>query len=150
MGHRLVLLVADWSADVNVTDGVPQSVVFRAHLDSLEVESGSGGVTPLTVVDKQVIRRNASKALEVETHPVVEFTSSTMAMAQESIEVAGSLTIHGRTQDLSATLAIQGDRVVATIPVVQSDFGVRPYSAMLGQLKVNDEVQIELDVALPA
>ncbi len=33
--------------------------------------------------------------------------------------------------------------------VVQSEFGIKPYSAMLGALKVKDEVEIDLDVILP-
>ena len=35
------------------------------------------------------------------------------------------------------------------IPVVQSDFGIKPYSPMLGQLKVADEVVVEIDVGVP-
>ena len=39
---------------------------------------------------------------------------------------------------------------VAAIPVLQSDFGVKPYSLMLGQLKVADEVIVEIDAEIPA
>ena len=31
MGHRLVLNVEDWWAEVTVTDGVPLAVTFRAE-----------------------------------------------------------------------------------------------------------------------
>jgi len=33
--------------------------------------------------------------------------------------------------------------------VRQSDFGIKPYSHMLGQLKVVDEVILAVDVAVP-
>lgn len=150
MGHRLVLLVTEWSAQVEIADGVAQSVVFTADLDSMQVESGSGGVTPLTVVDKQVIHRNANKALEVGKYPSVDFSSTEIVMTDGTIDIAGSLTIHGVSEPLDATMTIADGRATATILVTQTDFGIKPYSAMLGQLKVSDEVLVELDIALPS
>jgi polyisoprenoid-binding protein YceI len=150
MGHRLVLVVQDWAADVDLQDGRPVAVTFRAGLDSLQVESGKGGVTPLTVVDKQVIRRNAGKVLDVDEYPQAVFESTSVSVAGDSIEVSGELTIRGVTLPLDATLSLRDSRVQASIPVIQTDFGIRPYSAMLGQLKVSDEVMVDLDVTVPA
>jgi polyisoprenoid-binding protein YceI len=149
MGHRLVLVVQEWSAHVDLQDGRPVAVSFRAALDSVQVESGTGGVTPLTVVDKQVIRRNAGKVLDVEAHPEVVFESSSVALGEDSIDVSGDLTIHGVSLPLATTLSVSQGRVQASIPVVQTDFGIRPYSAMLGQLKVSDEVTVDIDVTVP-
>jgi polyisoprenoid-binding protein YceI len=150
MGHRLVLLVTEWSAQVDVVDGQPTSVTFVADLDSMQVESGSGGVTPLTVVDKQVIHRNANKVLNVGKHPNVEFSSDEIVVTEGTVDIAGELTIHGVTERLDTTLTIDNGRATASIVVTQTDFGIKPYSAMLGQLKVSDDVTVELDITLPA
>jgi len=40
-------------------------------------------------------------------------------------------------------------RVVGGATVVQSRWGIRPYSAFFGALKLRDEVRVEFDVALP-
>lgn len=149
MGHRLVLVVGDWTAQVQMDQDVPVAVSFRAALESLQVESGTGGVTPLTVVDKQVIRRNASKVLQVGEFPDAVFESSSITMGEEAVEIAGELTIHGVSQPLEVSLPRQGRRVQASIPILQTDFEIRPYSAMLGQLKVGDEVMVDLDVTVP-
>ena len=149
MGHRLVLRVTEWSAQVQVEGDQPTSLVFRASLNSLKVESGSGGVTPLTIVDKQVIQRNASKSLDVGEYPEAVFECHHIVMTEGTIDLAGDLTIHGVTEALDTTLTIVDGRAVGSVPVVQSDFGIKPYSAMLGQLKVSDEVTVELDIALP-
>ena len=149
MGHRLVIAVDDWSASVEMRAKKPVAVQFRAALDSLRVESGSGGITPLTPVDRQVIVRNATKTLDVKRHPEVTFRSSEMATAAGRVDVVGELTIHGVTQPLTATLALADDRATASIPVRQTDFEVKPYSLMFGQLKVADEVVVELDVQIP-
>jgi polyisoprenoid-binding protein YceI len=63
--------------------------------------------------------------------------------------VVGELTIHGRSRPLQARIDVAEGRACASIPVVQTEFGIKPYSLMLGQLKVADEVTVELDVALP-
>lgn len=144
MGHRLVLNVEDWSAQVD-----EDAVTFRAALESLHVESGTGGVTPLTVVDRQVIRRNATKVLDVGTYPEVTFTSSEVAVAEDCVTVTGELTIHDVSLPMTAELARVGNHLTCSIPVVQTDFGIRPYSAMLGQLKVSDEVTVDLDITIP-
>lgn len=146
MGHRLVIGVDDWSAVVTMVGKKPTAVTFRASLGSLRVISGSGGVTPLTVVDKQVIRRNAAKTLDTSRYPEVAFTSTSLVMSGDEVEVEGELTIHGVTRPIHATVTIAGNRATASIPVVQSDFGIKGYSLMLGQLKVADEVSVDLDV----
>lgn len=150
MGHRLVLAVADWAAEVEMDGETPTAVQFRAQLDSLSVESGSGGVTPLTVVDRQVIRRNAVKILDSTSNPEVVFTSAELAVGAKGIDVQGSLTMHGVTNPLDAHLDVVERRVTASIPVVQTDFDIKPYSAMLSQLKVEDEVIVDLDILVPA
>ena len=149
MGHRLVIVVEQWSASVQMRGKKPVAVQFRAALDSLRVESGSGGITPLTPVDRQVIVRNATKTLDVKRHPEVTFRSSEIRATADRVDVVGELTIHGVTQPLSASLALADGRATASIPVRQTDFGVKPYSLMFGQLKVADEVVVGLDVQIP-
>jgi len=149
VGHRLTIGVDDWSATVDMVRGKPKAVSFRAALGSLQVRSGSGGVTPLTAVDKQVIKRNATKTLQVGEYPEVTFGSETVTVDGSRVDVSGALTIHGVTLDLDATLTLDGTRVTGSIPVRQTDFGIVPYSLMLGQLKVADEVVVDLDLELP-
>lgn len=144
MGHRLVLSVQSWAATVELHAGQPVAVTFRADLTSLKVQSGSGGVTPLTPVDKQVIVRNAAKTLDARAHPEVVFEGR----LQPGYLVSGELTIHGVSRPLQAQVEVADGRARAAIPVLQSDFGIKAYSLMLGQLKVADEVVVELDVVI--
>ena len=51
---------------------------------------------------------------------------------------------------MRARLDSAGGRVSATIPVTQSEWGIKPYRGLMGALKVRDDVEIVLDVALPA
>jgi polyisoprenoid-binding protein YceI len=151
MGHRLAIAVKDWSVTVTTADDDdPVAVEFRADLPSMRVESGSGGLTPLTPVDKQVVVRNAAKTLDSKKYPDVTFRSAAVARDGDVVHVEGDLTIHGVTQRLAAQVALEDGRARASVPVRQTDFGIKPYSLMLGQLKVADEVVVTLDVELPA
>jgi hypothetical protein len=40
--------------------------------------------------------------------------------------------------------------VTGAAVVRQTEWGIKPYSALFGALKVADEVHVEVDVALPA
>jgi polyisoprenoid-binding protein YceI len=148
-GHRLVIAVDEWSADVDLEGGRPVAVTFQAGLASLRVESGSGGLTPLSPVDKQVIKRNALKSLDAARYPEVTFKSDWLEFTDERLEVSGTLTIHGVGQALTAALVLTDGRATASVPVCQTDFGIKPYSLMFGQLRVADEVVVELDVEVP-
>jgi polyisoprenoid-binding protein YceI len=149
MGHRLVIEVQQWAIEVEMAGDTPAAVTFRANLPSLRVVSGSGGLTPLTPVDKQVILRNAGKTLDSKNHPEVTFVSESVEVTGDRVALRGALTIHGVTQPLTAEVAVDQGLATASIPVRQSDFGVKAYSLMLGQLKVADEVVVTLEVELP-
>jgi hypothetical protein len=52
------------------------------------------------------------------------------------------------SRPLSATARREGERLVCAVRLSQPDFGIRPYKAFLGALKVQAEVRVEL--SLPA
>ena len=41
------------------------------------------------------------------------------------------------------------DRVTGTATLTQSDWGIKPYSALFGTLKVLDDITVEVDAQLP-
>jgi hypothetical protein len=43
----------------------------------------------------------------------------------------------------------EGGRVIGTIPVTQSAFGITPYRGFMGALRVRDEVDVTVDARLP-
>jgi polyisoprenoid-binding protein YceI len=60
--------------------------------------------------------------------------------------VEGELTLAGTTKPLSFDLAVSADGVLAaSVTVTQTSFGMKPYSALWGALKVLDEVEVVLD-----
>jgi hypothetical protein len=54
----------------------------------------------------------------------------------------------GITRPVTIQGGVTDGRVVGGASVVQSRWGIRPYSAFLGALRLSDEVKVDFDVAL--
>ena len=157
VGHDLVIEVTRWIATLRVPDCGAEGSSITATFDarSLEVREGTGGAIPLSAKDIADIRRNAlEKVLQVDANPEMMFESTALTAAGPGrVAVAGTLTIGGvaRPVRFVADLAEDGDitRVTATVPVVQSEWGIKPFRAFMGALKVRDQVDVAIDIRVP-
>ena len=65
-----------------------------------------------------------------------------------SFSIDGDLTITGRTQPVTVHGQLTGDRVRGSAAVAQSRWGIRPYTAFFGALKLSDEVAVEFSIRI--
>jgi polyisoprenoid-binding protein YceI len=147
-GHDLVIEVTRWQATIDAAAG---TVELTADPRSLEVREGVRGVKPLTDRDRAEIRGNIDD--KVLGGQPIEFRSSAVRMPDGPgrLAVDSELTMAGRTRPVAAQLDVGGDgRVTGTIALTQSAWGIKPYRGLMGALKVRDEVEIVVDVRLPA
>jgi hypothetical protein len=148
VGHDLVIEVGAWEATVENGPG-EMAFELRADSTSLRVLSGERGVKPLTDRDRDEIRKNIDEKI-LRRQPI-EFRSTAVRPSGDELAVDGDLTLAGSTQPTSAHLALGADgRLTGTIPVVQSQWGIKPYRGLMGALKVRDDVEILIDAQLPA
>jgi polyisoprenoid-binding protein YceI len=148
VGHDLVIEVGQWSADVTVgEDPADTTITATAQVDSLDPVEGIGGVTPLSEQDKNEIKKNIKKIL---TSPEISFRSFSVKVAGSSATVSGDLTIMGRSEGVDVQLSESGGKIKGTFSVIQTRWGIKPYSAMMGALKVADRVDVEFEVDAPA
>jgi polyisoprenoid-binding protein YceI len=149
-GHDLVIDVTRWQGEVTVAGAEPESsmVSVVVDVDSLEVREGLGGVKPLTDKDRAEIKNTLRDILDSEIYPEIRFTSTSVTGSAESVTVEGDLTIRGETEPVTVSAELTDDRVRGTATVAQTRWGIKPYSAFLGALRVADEVGVEFDAAL--
>jgi polyisoprenoid-binding protein YceI len=126
------------------------SVSVTVETGSLEVREGVGGLKPLTDADRVEIERTlADKTLRhTAEHPRITFRSTRITGTPLSFEITGELTITGRTHP--ATMHGQGNEaglLRGWATVTQSAWGIKPYTAFLGALRLADEVRVEFEVA---
>ncbi|MCB1264564.1 MAG: YceI family protein [Mycobacterium sp.] len=153
MGHRLTIAMRSWTATVQWDGGEPVSAELNVVVDSLEVLSGEGGVTPLAGPEKGVARSNALKSLDAKKFPQIRFASTDISRTAQGYRLSGSVEIHGTERPQVVDLAV-ADRgaaweLTARVSLAQSDFGVKPYSLFMGSLKVADEVTIDFAATHP-
>ena len=71
-------------------------------------------------------------------------------MAKVDVMLHGKLTLHGvtRPQKVPARIAVTGDmlRAFGEFSLRQSDYNIKPVSAVGGGLKVKDEVKFTFDI----
>jgi polyisoprenoid-binding protein YceI len=153
VGHDLTLEASNWKATVTVDPEPAQSTV-QATIEprSLEVVNGSGGAKPLSDKDKKDIKKNIAGLLG---NGSITFESTKVQPKGDSgATVLGNLSIAGQSRQISLDLTVEPNGTDAhlkgRVPIVQSNFGVKPFTAMMGALKVKDEVEVGLDVRLPS
>jgi polyisoprenoid-binding protein YceI len=151
-GHDLTIEAARWSGQlVAGADLEPVSLEVTVDLGALVVREGTGGIKPLSDRDKREISVTARKVLRVDRHPEAIFTASGFEAGQDGSGgvVTGSLTLAGQSRPVRLEVAEAGPgRYRATTTVRHTDFGIKPYSAFLGSLKVADAVQVEVNLDL--
>ena len=145
-------MVTRWRgrATVDTSDPANSSVIVEVEVDSLEVREGTGGVKPLTNADRAQITKTLGEVLHTAQHPTITFRSRRVEGSAGSFSVDGELTVMGVTRPVMVQGRVTDGRVVGGATVVQSQWGIRPYSAFFGALKLSDEVKIDFDIALTA
>jgi polyisoprenoid-binding protein YceI len=154
-GHDLLIEVSAWEGMLKLAeDPAASSVTLTADARSMHVRDGTGGMTKLDEDDKAGIAKTIHEDILKGT--TIAFESSGVRptdsrTAGQRFEVDGELELFGRRAPVSFTLTIDDDgRLVALAKLKQTAFGIKPYSALFGTLKVADEVQVAVDAQLPA
>jgi hypothetical protein len=176
VGHDLTLDVTRWSADITVPGGAPAeaapaeaapaetapaetapggdlsaaTVTAELDLGSLVVREGTGGARPLSDSDRRDIESTMRKILGGSGGPATAvFRSTRVIPSAAGGAIEGTLTLNGRSQPVRLQLTGPAPgRYRGTVTIVQSAFGIKPYTGFFGALKLRDEVVAEFEVDL--
>lgn len=83
-------------------------------------------------------------------YPKIEFRSTAIEAEDDEWRIEGELQLHGRSRTIEARVSRRGDDVVTKVRLNQPDFGITPFKAMLGTLKIQAQVDVELVVPAAA
>jgi polyisoprenoid-binding protein YceI len=141
-----VIEVTSWEGTLDLGDQT--TIMLRADARSMRVREGSGGMTSLGDDDKSNIERTIDD--EVLKGTPIEFRSTACEFSPEGdrMHVSGELELAGRRAAITFELSLSGEQLSGSATVKQTDFGMKPYSALFGTLKVLDEVQVAVDARL--
>ncbi len=143
-GHDLVIDVTSWEATLEIGDD--SRLELSADPTSLHVREGRGGMQSLGEDDKADIRKTIDK--DVLGKQEISFRSSRVENAGDGLTVGGDLELGGRSKPITFDLSETDGALTGSASVKQSDWGIKPYSALFGALKVNDEVEVVVEARL--
>ncbi len=143
-GHDLLIHVEAWSATLDLE---APGVTVDADAASLHVVDGTGGMKSLDEDDRANIRQTIDD--EILKRADIQFRSTAVERNGDGLAVRGDLTIAGATRPIAFDLALADGKVSGSAVVTQTEWGMKPYSALFGALKVADAVRVEIDARLP-
>lgn len=151
VGHDLVLEVGNWKATVTVGDDISSSsLTASADTTSIRVVSGTGGAKPLSDGDRKDIEKNLNdKVLKTSQFPEITFRSTRVEGTETRATVHGDLTIMGKTNPAQMEITLDAGKATAQMTVVQTQWGIKPFSALMGALKLSDPVQVVAEAKVP-
>jgi hypothetical protein len=141
-GHDLVLEVTRWQATLHA--GETTAITLTADARSLRVVKGSGGISPLGDEEKAGIAQTIDE--DVLKGGTIEFRSTNVDVDGDRLGVQGELDLLGVKRPIDFALSVgDGGRLTGTARVRQSDWGIKPFSALFGTMKVADVVEVAID-----
>ena len=146
VAHDLKLEVTRFVMELD-DDG---TVVASFEADSFEVlgamKGGELSSTMLKAKDIKEIKKNMAKSvLKSKTYPKINFRGRIDEVAKN---ISGSLTICGQTRRISFVYKEVSGTYKAEIQLHQPDWSIKPFSALLGTLKVKDDIIIQISVPM--
>ncbi len=84
--------------------------------------------------------------LSADRHPEIVFRAESVVVEGDVAKIRGALTLVGRTKVIAVEARRDGARWVAEVVLHQPDFGIKPYTAMLGTLKIKPDVRVRVSV----
>jgi YceI-like domain len=159
-GHNHVMSSTTLKGRVWVHPDFPRSgvelwfAVAELVVDDPKARTAAGSDFPPEIpqADRDGTRANMlrTEVLDAEHYPTITLTSAKVAgtLAAPRLTVRIRIKDGSRDVEVPATVAIEGARLSASgeFDVQQSDFGIKPFTAALGALQVQDRLHIRFKV----
>jgi polyisoprenoid-binding protein YceI len=153
-GHDPVLAIKEFSGEVQFVPGS-----FEAASVKMTVKADSI-VLSTEVKEKDRIEMEQTmreQVLEIAKYPEIVFVSSNISVTKlvegrYRARVIGDLTFHGATQKnlwITPEVTVSGESLSAkgVFSLKQTDFGIKPFSAAAGTIKLKNELKFSFDIA---
>jgi polyisoprenoid-binding protein YceI len=161
LGHNHVVSSRSLSGVLFLHDDIARSrIVLNLPVPSLIVDDpqsrlleGPDFAAEVPEDAREGTRRNLQRpeVLDGESYPVIALESVAVTGSRAQPTLLVRVTIKGISRDVTVAAKVreQGDRLVAEgeFDILQSDFGIAPFSVALGALQVQDRLRVTFSIA---
>lgn len=150
--HNPTIAIRDFTGEVEFAPDSPEQSSLN-----IRIQSGSLQVAD-EVSDKdrrEMERQIREEVLETDRYPEIVFESTNVSAdrimaSQYRAKIKGNLTLRGLTRDCEITAQIIAGpdtlRAHGEFPLKQSDFNIKPVTAVGGTIKLKDELKFTFDI----
>jgi polyisoprenoid-binding protein YceI len=152
-GHDPVIAIREFTGEAQFVPGSFEGALVKLTINARSLAL-SGEVKEKDRLEIEQAMRE--QVLEVEKYPEIVFSSnnistSRLAEGRYRARIIGDLTLHGVTQKnlwISAEVTVQEDslRARGDFSLKQKDFGIKPFSAVGGTIKLKNELKFAFDI----
>ena len=152
VAHDLKLRVTELELTWAEDDAGVGEIRLRASPRSLRVvcamRKGKQQPNALSSKDCADIERNVhTDVLQPTKFPEIRFASQHVEQVKtDRYRITGELMLHGARRMLETFVERRDDVWQADIPLHQPDFGIKPYSAMLGSIRIKSRLMVQVRV----
>ncbi len=156
VSHDLLLEVTDFKVHLTVPNGemAAAGISLEASSDSLKVicamKKGKRQPGILKRKDKYDIKTfMENDVLHTSKYHKITFQSIEIQQEDTYYRVKGKLFLHGTIKIITFKLkSDDGKRFKGAVILSQTHFGIKPFNALMGTLKVRNRIKIGFDLAL--
>lgn len=120
--------------------------------DEPSLRTAAGFTTMLDDSDRAEVKEHivSSAQLDAAKFSTITFASTACAANGSAANVTGNITIHGVGKSITVPMNVSADgtsfSAKGNFSINHTDFGVTPFSALLGQLKNQNRIDVVVDV----
>ncbi len=154
LAHDLLIDITDFKVNLDV----PKAGFASGNLE-LEIQANSlkvicalkDGERTDALKEKDIadIERDMGvKVLHPDKYPTANFCSKAIKEKDGGYRINGDLSLHGVTKSIDFDIDTNGGNLKGMITLLQKDYGIKPFKAMMGTLKIKNEINIGFDLSL--
>ncbi len=152
--HDPVISIREFAGEVAFVPETFQNASLNFTIDAKSL-AVTGGVKEKDLIE--VERGMREEVLEVDKYPEITFSSTNISASRIGdgryrARIIGDVTLHGVTQKsvwISSEVTIAGGtlRAKGEFSLKQKDFGIKPFTAAGGTIKLKNELKFSFDIA---
>lgn len=151
LGHDLRFSAKRFQIDIQDD----RSFVVTLFLKDLELDGamihGSLSPSTLSAKDQREIRETCqSKVLNTARFDTAKVAGNVAGdLESGTATLKGSLELNGNKKSISFNISKKENRIVGATSITPSEWGIQPYRALMGTLKIQDRVDVRFDLPDP-
>lgn len=163
LAHDHTVHATEMSGEIVADPAAPETAKVRVTVQTKSLVNDDPvvrkqfGLDPeIPEKDRETVNENmkSEEQLDVAHFPTISFVSTAVEKNGEKLTLVGDFTLHGVTKQVKMPIevSVAGDTITGhgKIKMMQSDWGIEPYSAFLGAVKNKDEMLLHVHLVARA